>query len=77
MPVVPKSAEEIEYMRRAGRLAAEVLDFIAPKVRAGASTGELDQLCHQYMVEVQGTVPAPSTTPRPDTNRFPSRSARQ
>ena len=46
-------------MRVAGRLASEVLDFIAPFVKPAVSTGELDRLCHEYMVDVQGTIPAP------------------
>ncbi|NJN39675.1 MAG: type I methionyl aminopeptidase [Gammaproteobacteria bacterium] len=71
MPVVPKNAEEIEYMRRAGRLAAEVLDFITPEVRPGISTGELDRLCHDYMVNVQGTVPAPLNYAPPGYKPFP------
>ncbi len=54
-----KTPEDIERMRIAGRLAAEVLDFIAPHVKAGISTSELDQLCHDYMVNVQGSIPAP------------------
>jgi methionyl aminopeptidase len=59
MAIQLKSTEEIEKMRVAGRLAAEVLDFIAPRVAPGITTGDLDQLCHDYMVNVQGTVPAP------------------
>jgi methionyl aminopeptidase len=59
MAIQLKSADEIEKMRVAGRLAAEVLDFIAPRVAPGITTGELDRLCHDYMVNVQGTVPAP------------------
>jgi methionyl aminopeptidase len=59
MPVTIKSPEEIEKMRIAGRLGAEVLDYITPFVKPGVSTGELDRLCHDYMVNVQGTVPAP------------------
>ena len=54
-----KSAAAIVAMRAAGRLAAEVLEFIAPHVRAGISTEELDQLCHHYMVDVQKVIPAP------------------
>ena len=54
-----KSPEEIEHMRVAGRLASEVLDFITPLVKPGVTTGELDRLCHDYMVNVQGTIPAP------------------
>ena len=41
-------------MRVAGRLASEVLDYIAPFVKAGITTGELDRLCHDYMVNEQG-----------------------
>jgi methionyl aminopeptidase len=71
MAIVLKSAEEIESMRVAGRLAAEVLDFIAPHVRPGITTGELDRLCHQYMVEVQGTTPAPLNYAPPGYRPFP------
>lgn len=46
-------------MRVAGRLAAEVLDMIGEHVTAGISTGELDQICHQYIVEKQDAIPAP------------------
>lgn len=59
MNVTIKTAEEIAAMRTAGRLASEVLDFIAPHVRPGITTDELDRLCHDYMVEVQKTIPAP------------------
>jgi len=59
MPITIKSASEVEAMRVAGRLASEVLDYIAPFVKPGVTTGELDRLCHDYMVGVQGTVPAP------------------
>ena len=59
MPVTIKTPEEIEKMRVAGRLAAEVLDYIQPFVKPGISTGELDRLCHDYMVNMQGTIPAP------------------
>ncbi|MCK8785637.1 type I methionyl aminopeptidase [Roseomonas sp. NAR14] len=44
-------------MRRAGQLAAATLDMIAPHVRPGVTTGELDQLCHDFMV-ANGAVPA-------------------
>jgi len=53
-----KSAEEIERSRRAGKLAAEVLAMIAPHVVPGVSTEQLDRVCHAYIVDVQGTVPA-------------------
>jgi methionyl aminopeptidase len=54
-----KSAEDIAGMRIAGRLGSEVLDYITPFVKAGVTTGELDRLCHDYMINVQGTIPAP------------------
>jgi len=50
--------EDFEGMRRAGRLAAETLDFITPHVRPGVTTGELDRLCHDFIV-AHGAVPAP------------------
>ena len=59
MSIVIKNGAAIERMRVAGRLAAEVLDFIAPYVKPGVTTAELDGICHDYMVNVQGTVPAP------------------
>jgi methionyl aminopeptidase len=59
MSITLKSGPAIEGMRTAGRLAAEVLDFITPYVKPGVTTAELDRLCHEYMVNVQGTIPAP------------------
>ncbi len=59
MAVTRKNPAEIEKMRIAGRLAAEVLQMIAPHVRPGITTGELDRLCHDYIVNVQKAVPAP------------------
>jgi methionyl aminopeptidase len=59
MSVTIKAPEEIERMRVAGRLAAEVLEVVAPHVRAGVSTDELDRICHHHIVEVQGAIPAP------------------
>ena len=59
MSITIKNKAEIEKMRVAGRLAAEVLDYIAPFVKPGVSTEELDRLCHDYMVNVQHTIPAP------------------
>ncbi|HKO08190.1 MAG TPA: type I methionyl aminopeptidase [Alphaproteobacteria bacterium] len=50
--------DHFEGMRRAGRLAAETLDFIVPAIRPGVSTGELDRLCHDFIVS-HGAVPAP------------------
>jgi methionyl aminopeptidase len=49
--------EDFAGMRRAGKLAAETLDMITAHVRPGISTGEIDKLCHNYMVE-RGAIPA-------------------
>ena len=59
MTIVLKTAEQIAKMRIACALAAEVLDYITPFVTPGVTTGELDRLCHDYMVNVQGCIPAP------------------
>jgi methionyl aminopeptidase len=54
-----KTPQQVEKMRVAGRLAAEVLDMISPQVRPGITTGELDRICHEHIVSVQHAVPAP------------------
>ena len=59
MSIPIKTPEEIEKMRVAGRLAAEVLEMIEPCVRPGATTDELDRICHDYIVQQQDAVPAP------------------
>jgi methionyl aminopeptidase len=71
MPVIPKTPEEIAKMRIAGRLAAEVLDYIAPFVKPGATTGRLNDLCHAYMREVQQTIPAPLNYAPPGYKPYP------
>lgn len=59
MSIPSRSEEEIVKLREACRLAQDVLVMIEPYVKAGVSTGELDRICHDYMVNVQGTIPAP------------------
>lgn len=59
MSISIKSAEEIEKMRIAGKLAAEVLEMIGPHVQAGTTTDELDQICHNYITHEQQATPAP------------------
>ena len=59
MASIIKTAEDIEKMRVSGRLAAEVLDMIGPYVVPGVSTGELDRICHDYIVNQQQAIPAP------------------
>lgn len=59
MAVSIKTAEEIEKMRIAGELAADVLMMITPYVKAGTTTDELNQICHDYIVNEQKAIPAP------------------
>lgn len=59
MSIKIKTPQEIEKMRVAGRLAAEVLEMIAPQVQPGITTNELDRICHNYIVDVQKAIPAP------------------
>ncbi len=53
-----KDAEAQDKMRAAGKLAGEVLEMIGEHVQIGVSTGELDRICHDYIIE-QGAIPAP------------------
>ena len=71
MGITFKSGPEIEAMRLAGRLASEVLDYITPFVKVGVTTGELDRLCHDYMVNSQGTMPAPLNYCPPGYKPYP------
>lgn len=66
MAVTIKTPDEIEKMRVAGRMAAEVLEMIKPRVEPGITTGDLDRICHEYITEVQNAIPAPL-----DYNGFP------
>lgn len=59
MPVTIKTPDEIEKMRVAGHLAGEVLQMIRPHVQPGITTGELDRICHDYIVNEQQAIPAP------------------
>ena len=46
-------------MKIAGKLASDVLMMIKDHVKPGISTGELDRICHNYIVDVQKAIPAP------------------
>jgi len=59
MEIHLKSPSEIDKMRVAGRLAAEVLEMIGEHVQPGVSTGELDRICHRHIVDKQDAIPAP------------------
>ena len=58
MKISIKSLNDIEKMKVAGKLAAEVLDMITPYVVPGISTGKLDKLCYEHIVNVQNAIPA-------------------
>ncbi len=59
MGIILKSKDEIEQMRIAGQLAADVLRMIRPHVQPGVMTGELDEICHEYITKEQAAIPAP------------------
>ena len=59
MTITYKDASGITGMRVAGKLASEVLDYLTPFVQAGVTTNALDKLAHDYIVDVQGGIPAP------------------
>ena len=71
MGITLKTPEEIEKMRLACRLAGEVLDYITPFVQPGVTTEKLDQLCHDYMVDVQACIPAPLNYAPPGYKPYP------
>ena len=58
MKISIKTEKEIEKMRVAGKLAAEVLEMIEPFVVPGVSTEELDNICYEHIVNVQKAIPA-------------------
>jgi methionyl aminopeptidase len=58
MSITVKTPEQIEKMRVAGRLAAEVLQVVAPHVKPGVTTEELDRICHDHIVQQQQAIPA-------------------
>lgn len=59
MGAIIKTPDEIQKMRVAGKLAAQVLDMIGEHVVKGVTTDELNTICHNYIVDVQGGIPAP------------------
>ncbi len=71
MSITLKTPEEIEKMRLSGQLAGEVLDYIEPHVKPGVTTEELDRLCHDYMVGVQGCIAAPLNYAPPGYKPYP------
>ncbi|MCY4264673.1 MAG: type I methionyl aminopeptidase [Gammaproteobacteria bacterium] len=59
MDIDIKTPQDLDKMRVAGRLAAEVLEMIGDYVQPGISTGELDRICHHHIIEKQKAIPAP------------------
>lgn len=59
MSVTIKTADEINKMRVVGKLAADALEMIEQHVQVGVTTNELNQICHDYIVDVQKAIPAP------------------
>ena len=58
MGIPLRTEEEIVKLREACKLAADVLVMIEPYVKEGVTTGELDRICHEYMVNEQKVIPA-------------------
>ena len=71
MSITLKTAADLEGMRVAGRLAAEVLDMLVAHVKAGVTTDQLDRLAHDHMVQVQGAIPAPLNYAPPGYAPYP------
>ena len=71
MTIIINSEIDIEKMRIAGKLGAEVLDYITPFVEPGITTDEVNNLCHKYMLEQQNTIPAPLDYAPPGHSPFP------
>jgi len=59
MTITIKTPDEQDKMRVAGRLAADVLDMIGEHVQPGVATDELDRICHDFIVNELGAIPAP------------------
>jgi methionyl aminopeptidase len=71
MTISIKSAADIEGMRVAGRLASEVLDMLATRVKPGVTTDQLDKLAHDYIVHEQKATPAPLNYAPPGYTPYP------
>jgi methionyl aminopeptidase len=72
MSVKLKSDDDVASMRVAGRLASELLDYLTPHVQPGITTGEIDRLAHDYMVNVQHTIPATLNYAPPGHSPYPA-----
>jgi methionyl aminopeptidase len=66
-----QTEEDIVKMRLAGALAAQVLDMIGEHVRPGITTAEIDAICHRYIVDELGCIPAPLNYSNGSSPPFP------
>ena len=71
MSITINKLEDIRKMRVAGKLASEVLDFITPFINPNITTEEIDKICHDYMINVQKTIPAPLNYAPPGHSPYP------
>jgi methionyl aminopeptidase len=71
MTITYKDAQGIAGMRVAGRLAAELLDYLAPFVKPGVTTNEIDKLADAYTTQVQGAISAPLNYAPSGHNPYP------
>ncbi|NUZ05045.1 type I methionyl aminopeptidase [Piscinibacter koreensis] len=71
MTISLKGPADIEAMRVAGRLAAEVLDMLTPHVKPGVTTEQLDRLAHDYITQEQKATPAPLNYAPPGYTPYP------
>jgi len=72
MSVTLKSETDIAGMREAGRLASELLDHLQPTIVAGITTKDIDREAHDYMVNVQKTIPATLNYAPPGHSPYPA-----
>src|SRR5579884_3370247 len=72
MSVQLKTEADIAGMRVAGRLASELLDYLTPLVKPGVTTKEIDRAAHDYMVNVQHTIPATLNYAPPGHSPYPA-----
>ena len=71
MTITIKNETDIQKMRIAGKLASEVLDYITDYIKPNITTDEIDTICHNFMVDVQHTIPAPLNYTPPGHTPYP------
>ena len=71
MTITIKNEIDIQKMRIAGKLASEVLDHVTDYIMPNITTDEIDTICHNFMVDVQKTIPAPLNYAPPGHTPYP------